>query len=133
MIAFLRNLILEDFFLKLFSLALAVLIWLTVTFVSPKDVRPEKREFPNLPVAILAAAEDMHNFKVSPTEVQVTVQGDPKTVQKLQSNNIRAIVDLTGVGAARDLRVRIEVSVPAGVTHMQVVPEDVQVIFPPDR
>ena len=34
MIAFLRNLLLEDFWLKLFSLALAVLIWFTVTFVS---------------------------------------------------------------------------------------------------
>ncbi len=38
MIEFLRNLILEDFWLKLFSLALAVLIWLTVTFASQKEV-----------------------------------------------------------------------------------------------
>ena len=41
MIAFLRNLFFEDFWLKLFSLALAVLIWLTVTFASQKGgVRP---------------------------------------------------------------------------------------------
>ena len=84
-------------------------------------------------MTVLASAEDVHNFKVSPSEVAVTVQGNPKTLQNLQSNDIRAIVDLTGVGAARDLRKRVEVSVPAGVTHLRVTPEEVQVIFPPDR
>src|ERR1019366_10260712 len=98
MIAFLRNLVLEDFWLKLFSLARAVLTWLTVTFVSPKDVRTEKRVFPRLPVTVLASAEDVRNFKVSPTEVEVTVQGDPRTVQMLQNNDIRVMVDLTAVG-----------------------------------
>ena len=43
------------------------------------------------------------------------------------------MVDLTGVGTARELRKRIEVSLPAGVTCMRVAPEEVQVIFPPDR
>jgi YbbR domain-containing protein len=133
MIAFLRNLVLEDFWLKLFSLVLATLIWLTVTFASQKEAWTDQRVFSNLPVTILSAAEDVHNFKVTPREVEVTVQGDPKTMQNLQSKDIRAIVDLTGVTAARDLRKRIEVSVPAGITHMHVVPEEVQVVFPPER
>jgi hypothetical protein len=41
------------------------------------------------------------------------------------------LVDLTGIGAAHDLRKRIEVSAPAGVTHVRVYPEEVQIIFPP--
>jgi hypothetical protein len=133
MIAFLRNLLLEDFWLKLFSLALAVLIWFTVTFVSQKEVRTDTRVFSGLPVIILSAAEDVRNFKVSPHEVEVTVQGDTETLQNLQSKDIRVMVDLTGVAAARELRKRPEVSVPAGVTHLRVAPEEVQVIFPPDR
>jgi YbbR domain-containing protein len=134
MITFLRNLVLEDFWLKLFSLVLAVLLWLTVTFASRKDTGADQRVLPKmLPVTILASTEDAHNFRVSPSEVAVTVQGNPKTLQNLQTNDIRAIVDLTGVGAARDLRKRIEVSVPAGVTLMRVMPDEVQVIFPPDR
>jgi YbbR domain-containing protein len=134
MITFLRNLVLEDFWLKLFSLLLAVLLWLTVTFASRKDVGIDQRVLSKmLPVTILASTEDVHNFRVSPSEVAVTVQGNPKTLQNLQTNDIRAIVDLTGVGAARELRKRIEVLVPAGVTHMRVMPEEVQVIFPPDR
>ena len=134
MIAFLRNLLLEDFWLKLFSLMLAVLLWLTVSFARRKDSGIDKQVLPKtLPVAILALAEDVHNFRVSPSEVEVTLQGNPKTLQSLQTNDLRAFVDLTGVGAARDLRKRIEVSVPAGVTPLNVIPEEVQVIFPPDR
>jgi YbbR domain-containing protein len=133
MIAFLRHLLFEDFWLKLFSLVLAVLIWLTVTFASQKEVGTESRVFSNLPVTILAASEDVHNFKVSPREVEITVRGDAKTLQSLQSKDIQAVVDLTGVAAARDLRKRIEVSVPAGVTYLRAAPEEVQVIFPPER
>ena len=134
MIIFLRNLVLEDFWLKLFSLMLAVLLWLTVTFASPKDTGADQRvSSKTLPVTILASAEDVHNFRVSPGEVLVTLQGNPKTLQNLQTNDIRAFVDLTGVAAARDLRKRVEVSVPAGVTLMRVMPDEVQVIFPPDR
>jgi YbbR domain-containing protein len=134
MITFLRNLVLEDFLLKLFSLMLAVLLWLTVSVARRKDSGIDQRVLSRmLPVTILASTEDVHNFRVNPSEVAVTVQANPKTLQNLQTNDIRAIVDLTGVGAARELRKRIEVSVPAGVTHMRVMPEEVQVIFPPDR
>ena len=133
MIPFLRNLVFEDFWLKLFSLALGVVVWLIVTFASQKEAGTTPRVFYNLPVTILSSAEDVRSFKVSPDEVIVTIQGDAKTVQNLQSKDIRAIVDLTGVAVARDLRKRVEVSVPAGVTHLRVAPEEVQVIFPPER
>ena len=134
MITLLRHLVLDDFWLKLFSLALAVLIWVTVTFISQKDAGIEQRVVSRkLPVTILSSAEDIHNFRVSPREVMVTLQGNPRVLQNLQTNDLRAIVDLTGIAAARDLRKRIEVSVPAGITPLRVIPDEVQVIFPPDR
>jgi len=133
MIALLRHLVFEDFWLKLLSLALAVMIWLTVTFVSHKEAGTESHVFSNLPVTVLASAEDVHNFRVSPVQVEVAVQGDPRTLQSLQSKDIRATVDLTGVTTARDLRKPIHVSVPAGVTFSRVTPEEVQVVFPPKR
>ena len=40
MIAFLRHLILKDFWLKLFSISLAVLIWITVSLAIQKEVSP---------------------------------------------------------------------------------------------
>ena len=138
MIAFFRQLIFHDFWLKLFSLALAVLVWVTVSFAIRQQGSPvttlglpvKERSFFNLPVVILSSAEDVRTFKVSPNEVEVTVQGDAKILDKLQGKDIRAIVDLTGVANRGDLFKRIEVSTPPGVTHVRVLPPEVQVIFP---
>jgi YbbR domain-containing protein len=138
MIALLRHLIFHDFLLKVFSLALAVLIWFTVTEIQ-KEASPlprltmnsEVRTFSNLPVVVMSAAEDVRSFKVYPNDVEVTVQGDARILKNLSSKDIRVIVDLTGVDAAGGLRKRIEVSTPSGVTHVRVEPQEVEVRFPP--
>ena len=138
MMRVLRHLILEDFWLKLFSLVLAVLTWLTVSFAIQKEASPmsalnfaiPERTFFNLPVVVMSSAEDVRNFKVTPNEVAVTVQGEAKTLHSLQSKDIRALVDLTGLEAAGNVTKRIEVSTPAGVTHVHVVPPEVKVLFP---
>jgi len=137
MILFLRDLIFHDFLLKVFSLALAVLIWFTVTEVQ-KEASPlprlslnsEVRTFSNLPVVVMSAAEDVRSFKVYPSEVEVTVQGDGRILKNLLSKDIRVIVDLTGVESSGGLRKRIEVSTPSGVTHVRVEPQEVEVRFP---
>ncbi len=141
MIPTLRNLIFQDLWLKLFSLALAILIWFTVNFSTKNDFLPvaslslsprQQRTFPNLPVLVVCTAEDVRSFRVTPKEVQVTLEADAKTLQRLQEKEIRVLVDLTGIGAAHDLHKRIEVSAPAGVTHVRVDPEEVQITFPPN-
>lgn len=141
MITFLRNLIGKDLALKVFSLALAILIYCTISFVAIKNEVPsfpslalasDVRRFHNLPILVVSAAADVRRFKVTPETVAVTVQGDPQVLAGLESSEIRALVDLTGIASASHLRKRIEVSTPAGVTHLRVVPTEVQVIFPPD-
>lgn len=139
MIGFLRHLLLHDFWLKLFSFALAVLLWLVVSFAIQRNVPatglnlmpPQKRLFSGLPVVIMSSAQDVRSFKVDPKEVEVTVQGEAGTLNALTPKDIHALVDLTGIEAAHDLRARIEVTTPAGVTHVKVQPDQVQVIFPP--
>jgi hypothetical protein len=142
MIKFLRELIVHDFWLKLFSLALAVLIWLTVSFAIQKEGLPaatlilppqERATFSNLPVVKMSTAQDVRNMKVQPSEIEVTVQGDARTVHGLRANDIRAIVDLTDVDASRALKKRIEVSTPSGISVFRVVPPEVEVIFPPNQ
>jgi len=133
MMNFLRHLFLEDFLLKFFSLILAVVVWLIVTFASQKEAAMTPSVFSNLPIRIVSSSGDVRGFKVSPDEVAVTVRGSAETLQSLQSKDIQALVDLTGVTTARDLHKRVEVSVPAGVGLIRVVPDEVLVIFPPDR
>jgi len=71
------------------------------------------------------------NFRVSPSEVAVTVQGNPKALQNLQTNDIRAIVGSNGSwGRPRSAQAR------RGVGPRWRYPgardaEEVQVIFLP--
>jgi len=90
-----------------------------------------ERTFANLPVLVMSAAQDVRNMRVRPAEVEVTVQGDVETVRRLQARDIRVLADLTGIEGARRLTKRIEVSAPAGISHVRVAPEEVEVIIPP--
>jgi YbbR domain-containing protein len=140
MIKTLRSIFVEDFWLKLISLTLAVLAWMTVNFSIGKNtpaqnalslIPSDDRVFANVPVVILSSAEDVRSVRVHPKEVELTVQGDARSLKELQARDLRVLVDLTGIQAAQGLRKRLEVSTPPGITYVKVDPEEVQVIFPP--
>lgn len=137
LLSFLKSLFFGDFWLKLFSFALAVLMWFIIYFArdvspgrpSPWKGVPEKRTI-QMPVDVLWSAEDVRAYvRVYPKEVQVTVQGDPRAVKALQRKDLRVLVDLTGIGGAHDLRKRIEVTTPSGITYLGADPDEVQVVF----
>lgn len=136
---FLRNLVFGDWLLKFFSIALAILTWLAVSFsLQQKPVavpgKPDLAEQPyyDVPVTVVSGNADVHDFKIKPSEVDVvTVQGDKTIVDKLERRHIRVQVDLTGVAPTNGLRKRIDVITPPGVTCMRVLPEEVEIIFPP--
>jgi len=133
MIAFCRDLIFKDFWLKLFSLALAVLFWLTVSFAIPISplAKAIERPFENLPVIVMSSASDVRSFRVNPAQVEVIIQGDPRILQGLEPKDIHVQVDLTDIEPVVGIvRKRIQVSTPAGVTHVRVIPDDVLIISP---
>jgi YbbR domain-containing protein len=138
MIGQFRNLVVQDFWLKLFSLLLATLTWLAVNFILTKKSSPlaplvptDVRTFLNLPVVVMSSAEEVRDFKVSPNQASVTVQGEARLMQSLQPKDIRVLVDLSGVRASGQLRRQIEVSTPPGISYVQVVPPQVEVVYPP--
>jgi len=142
MIVFLRNLVWRDFWLKLFSLALAILIWLTVSFAINHALSPasaltgaqqQELTYSNIPLRVFATAADFdaRGYEVTPSEVVIRVRGEPKLLQGLQPRDIHALVDLTGLGNVRGLQKRIEVSTPPGVTLVQVVPDQADVLSRP--
>jgi hypothetical protein len=151
MIAVVRDLVFRDFWLKLFSLVLAVLIWLTIwLFAIRNDMPPstalgnarlEERTFYNIPVLVMSAAADVRDFKVSPGEVAIRVRGEIKELhaleQKLhddpQAREIRALVDLTGIEPVQGMRKKIVVTTPADITFeeaLQALPNEVEIIEP---
>ena len=132
-----RDLVFKDIWLKLFSLGLAALIWFTINIaIQNQGVSSiplgnlARRTFPNVPVTVLTYAEDPRAFRVNPQQVDVTVEGEAQVVKSLYNRDIRVMVDLTGIEAAHDIRTRIEVSTPAGITRSTASPNEVQVIFP---
>ncbi|PWU19435.1 MAG: hypothetical protein C5B50_06585 [Verrucomicrobia bacterium] len=136
MIGFLRNLVLKDLLLKLFSLAMAILIWLLVSIANPQQQSnagalgavQAGRTFYNLPLSIMWATNQTRQFLVSPREVEVTVRGDTNALEKLQPADLRAMVVLSGTESAGAMSKKIEVAAPPGVTYVHVVPPEAQLM-----
>ncbi len=131
-----RDLFIKDWGWKLFALILAAGIWLTVhNTVEPKETAVSANGSPvtygNLPVFVVASAEDVHLYRVAPNTVSVTVRGESDAIAVLQANQIRATVDLTDIQSAGDLKRQVDVSVPSGITLVSVEPDKVSVIIPP--
>jgi len=136
MIAFLQNLILKDFWLKLFSFALATLVWIIVNIAIKKDISPgstlsltppEQVVLRDLPIVVLCAAQEDHGFEVNPKSAVVTVQGEPANVRNLRRQDVRVMVDLSDPTSPKAARRRLEVSTPPGVTRVKVDPEEVEI------
>jgi hypothetical protein len=136
MIPALQDLVLKDFWLKLFSFALATLIWFTVEIAIKKDISPvaslslsptEQIVLHDLPISVLSSAQQPRGFSISPKTADVTLQGDGASLRNLRRQSVRVIVDLSDNGELQDSHRRIEVSTPAGITHVKVEPEEVQV------
>ena len=135
----LRVWLLEDLGWKIFSLILAVAIWLTVHKILLESAAPVANgggatlTYGNLPVLIVATAADVHLYRVVPESVKVTVTGSPDAIATVQANQIRATVDLTGASNINTQKQRVAVSVPAGVTVVNIKPDAIGVIPPPPK
>lgn len=120
---------------KLFSVLLAVTIWLTVYKIRDEPALSASSGvqtiYGNLTVLAVSAASDVRDVRVMPSSVTVQVSGPPQVMAVLQANQIHAVVDLTGSQAVSNLKQRVEVSAPPGVTLISVDPPEVDVIFPP--
>ena len=136
-----RDWVTKDLGWKLFSLFLALAIWLTVhkIYEEPKTASGpavgDTVTFGNLPVLVVSTASDVRDFRVAPATVAVKVSGPPEIMADLQANQIHAMVDLTDIQSAGDLRRQVDVSTPPGVTLVMVNPIQVDVIvpLPPDK
>jgi hypothetical protein len=132
------NWITKDFWWKSFSLVLAVVIWLTVYKIRDQPtvavaVADVPVTYESLPVLVVSAASDVRDFRVLPGVVAVKVSGPAKIMADLQANQIHPVVDLTDIAAAHNLKRRVEVSTPPGVTLVSVEPAEVGVLIPPQN
>lgn len=142
MIPTLQNLVLKDFWLKLFSFALATLIWFTINIAIKNDISPvaslslaptEQVVLRDLPIDVLTSAEGYRAYQVSPKTAEVTLQGEAASLRNLRGQDVRVLVDLRDANGSEEFRRRVEVSAPSGIAHVKVAPEEVQVIPNPQN
>jgi YbbR domain-containing protein len=124
-----RDIILRNFGWKLLSLALAIVIWLTIKALSA-DQQTE-RMFVNLEINIVSGTADVRTFRVEPSTVTVTVKGQPGAVSRLAEREIRVFADLTSADVTQSFRQHLNVAVPNGITVVRLDPTEVNVTPPP--
>jgi len=134
-----RDWFIRDLGWKIFSLFLAVAVWMTIykirsesESVGPGAGIQEPATFNNVPILIVSSAADVRDYHVNPASVNVTISGTPDEIAKLHADQVRAFVDLTGIDAGK-LQRRVDISMPPGLSLISVDPQQVDVGVPPPR
>lgn len=91
----LRSLLFDHIWLKLFSLVLALLIWLAVRGTLSKGENDTVRKFRHVPVMLLTDASEHRALQVDPTIVDVTVRGSAGDIDSMTERDVQAFVRVT--------------------------------------
>jgi len=131
-----RDLFIKDWGWKLLSVILAADIWWTVhKIVDPTntDASAAGRTFTydNLPVTVVSAVADVHDFRVNPAAVKVTVSGPAGVMKNLKLGDVHAVVEFADTNLTHNLPLPVQIFAPANVTITSVDPPRALVIVPP--
>ncbi len=122
---FFRKYVLHNIGLKLFSLAVAVLMWLAVT----RD--PMAEVALNVPVEFHNSPEHLEISSETIPQVQVRVRGPVRVVRELTPSEVHAVVDLANARPGErtyDLSAS-HIRVPDYVQVIQAVPSQIRISF----
>jgi len=123
-----RELLLHNFAWKLVSLVLAVLVWFTLQSGVQRQLRPsDLRTFSRLEITVMTTAGDERSFRVEPSTVAVTVNGDTGSMRNLRASDVQVFVNLTEILDDKVLRKKIQVYVPPGINVVEIDPPEVSV------
>ena len=130
-----RDIILNNFWWKVTALCLAVLAWFGF---QPREMRPYllpdsfrsyfTRHMISHPVTISKPATDTREFKVTPSEVDITLTGDEKVLRNLAASEVRANVEIVEYkGDTNTLKIHVYVPPEGGIRLERLTPDRVQV------
>jgi hypothetical protein len=121
----LPDLILRNFWLKFFSVALATVIWLGIHYDIRKDLSINQLNINNItvPVEVVAPPGDARVFKITPSEVVVFAVGDKAALRK----GIRVFVDLTKFRSGKNEAKEIHAEAPPEINVINIFPPVVAV------
>jgi YbbR domain-containing protein len=129
-----RDLFIKDWGWKLFSIFLAVAIWLTVHRILEPEAtlladRTKTIIYENLPVKVISSVTDVSLYHVTPGIVKVTVSGPPEVMDQLKASQVRAVVDLADSASGSG---QVSILAPPNVSLVHVDPQTV-FVTPPQK
>jgi hypothetical protein len=121
----LPDLILRNFWLKVFSIALAAVIWLGIHYGIRHELSISRLNINNItvPVAVVAPPGDARVFKITPNEVVVFAVGEKVALRK----GIRVYVDLTKFHSRQSAAEELHADAPPEINVISTVPTTVAV------
>jgi len=124
-----RDLILHNFWWKVTSLLLGVIVWFVVARDLPTAAPNAQRNtyrFPDHTLAVLRDSDDKRPLRIEPMKVDVTVSAPITEAARLTDSDIQTFIDLSEA-QGRSGKVRIRVYVPRGVRLEEITPEEATV------
>jgi len=125
-----RNLILHNFWLKLFSIALATVIWLAVD----NNIHNEQNlsqmltaDYIRVQVSVQTAPGDKRVFRITPNDVVVIAVGKDATSFQASRKDVHVNLDLTQFDAKESNTEELKAQAPPGITVLEIIPYTVQV------
>jgi hypothetical protein len=132
----LRNLILHNFWLKLFSMAMATVIWLAIHYSIHDELNMNqtlRSEYIRVPVSVKTAPGDKRVFRITPDEVVVTAVGKDEALLRATRKDIRVNLDLTYFDASESPAKELVADAPLDIKVLTISPPTVEVklVSPP--
>lgn len=126
--------LLHNFWLKIFSLGLATMIWVTIhigitrdfSLTNPSLTHPS-RQFVTLPISVVTQPGDGRVFKITPKEVTATIDGEEAIVRRMGTKDIKVYVDLTDLKSGAVTNSELRADAPREVTVVGLVPTVVSI------
>ncbi|HEV7926153.1 MAG TPA: hypothetical protein VGR14_12400 [Verrucomicrobiae bacterium] len=126
----LRHLILHNFWLKLFSIAMATVIWLAIHYSIHDELNMNqtlRSEYIRVPISLQTTAGDKRVFRITPEEVVVTAVGKDEALLRATRKDIRVNLDLTDFHAAEPTYKELVADAPADIKVLAISPPTVEV------
>ena len=131
----LQSLILRNFWLKFFSVALATVIWLSIHYGiknespmgTPNVNHLLAQEYIRVPVTVVTAPGDPRVFRITPNEVVVIVMAEESALRTASNKDFKISVDLTSFHSRGAKQMVLESLAPADVTVEEISPNTVTV------
>ncbi|EEF62916.1 CdaR family protein [Pedosphaera parvula] len=125
-----RDYILHNFWWKLLSVLLAALTWFTIQTAFQKDqtlrqspvITTSTRSFASIPIILQTSAANTNRYRISPVTVTVEVSGTADVLEKLQTKQIQAVVDVSEAAEEKEFRKDIQVQVPKDLKVVSTKP-----------